>query len=333
VPDGIDEEEVSAFIKRIISQKEAGLTPGFRERVEAEAKAIVKQAELKGHQIIEEAKKKAEAEARKIVAQAEQKGHQIVDEAENRAIPEANKAIAEAEQKKHQSTEEVRKKAEVEASKIVAQAEQKGRQITDEIKKTAEVEASKIVAQAEQKGRQIIDEAKRKAEAKAKVNKTIAEAEQRARKIVEEAERTAAAPSAQRPQLIIKAAKEQVVPEAKDKEKLQEAVYPKQGELLIIPPVDFAQLEKLQTSLQQSSNFHVLATSGSGDGSIKISIHMDKPVPLAESLRELGIIEEAIEEQTLESHSLGSFVRKALHTRLPKRHDEQRVLVLLKKAQ
>jgi len=201
----------------------------------------------------------------------------------------------------------------------------------EEIKKKAEADASKMFKGAEQKGRQIMEEAKKKAEAEA--SKIIAEAEQKARQIIEEAERIAAAPAAQRPQQIMKAVREKAASEAKGKVDQQEAAYKKRVEIVIIPPVDFAQLEKLRVSLQRFPDLRVLSTGGSPDGSTHISVMMDKPAPLAESLRKLEVIEEAIEEEQLDSHPLGDIMKKAMPSRSSKQREEQRVLVVLKRAQ
>jgi len=201
----------------------------------------------------------------------------------------------------------------------------------EEIKKKAEADASKMFKGAEQKGRQIIEEARKKAEAEA--SKIIAEAEQKARQIIEQAEKIAAAPPAQRPRQIMKAVREKAASEAKGKVDQQEAAYKKRVEIVIIPPVDFAQLEKLRVSLQRFPDLRVLSTGGSPDGSTHISVMMDKPAPLAESLRNLEVIEEAIEEEQLDSHPLGDIMKKAMPSRSSKQREEQRVLVVLKRAQ
>jgi len=202
----------------------------------------------------------------------------------------------------------------------------------EEIKKKAEADASKMLKGAEQKGRQIIEEAQKKAEAQA--SKIIAEAEQKARQIMEEAERIAAAPAAQRPQQIMKTVKEKTASEAKGKVDQQEAAYKKRVEIVIIPPVDFTQLERLRKSLQHFPGLRVLAIGGSPGGGTQISISMDKPAPLAESLRGMDIVEEAIEEDLLDSHPLGDFVKQATPGHPTKRpSDEQRILVVLKRSQ
>jgi len=176
------------------------------------------------------------------------------------------------------------------------------------------------------------EEIKKKAEAEA--SKIIAEAEQKARQIIEEAERIAAAPAAQRPQQIMKAVKEKAASEAKGKADQQGAAYKKRVEIVIIPPVDFAQLERLRKSLQHLPGLRVLAIGGSPGGGTQISILMDKPAPLAESLRGMDVVEEAIEEELLDSHPLGDFVKQATPGYPAKRPpDEQRILVVLKRAQ
>jgi len=318
----------------------------IKKKAEADASNILKGAEQKGRQIIEDAKKKADAEASKTFKEAEQKGRLIIEEAKKKADAEASKTLKDVEQKGRLIIEEAKKKAGSQAtvSKPAQDTDQKTRQIMEDARVKAEAEASKIIAQAEQKGRQIIEEAKKKAGDQAKAGKPaadpesrasaiIAEAEQKARHIIEEAERIAAAPAAQRPQQIMKAVKEKAASEAKGKADQQEAAYKKRVEIVIIPPVDFAQLERLRTSLQRLPDLRVLAIGGSPGGGTQISLSMDKPAPLAESLRGIDVVEEAIEEELLDSHPLGDSLKKATPRRPTKRPpDEQRILVVLRRA-
>jgi vacuolar-type H+-ATPase subunit H len=329
----------------------------IKKKAEADASKMLKEAEQKGRQIIEQAIKKADAEAGKALKDAEQKGRQIIEEAKKKAANESVNAIKEVEQKARQIIEEARKKAEAEANKITKEAEQKGRLIIDEAKKKAqgklpetaldaeqkgrqiieeaskkaEAEVSKIIAEAQQKARQITDEAKKKPGVEAKPDRVIVDAEQRARQIIEEAEKIAAASSPQRPSLIMKAVREKADPEMKAKQ--QEAAVTKRAELLIIPPVDFPQLQKLRLSLQQTPSLRVTSVGGSLDGGTQISVTMEKPVPLADVVRSIAVVEEAVEEEALDSHPLGDFLKKAIPARPSKRRDEQRILIVLKRAQ
>jgi len=203
--------------------------------------------------------------------------------------------------------------------------------ITEDARKKADAEAGKIIAEAQQKVRLITEDAKSKADVGAKANKIIAEAEQKARHIIEEAEKIAAAPAEQRPQLAAKAVREQATPETKGKTE-QPASFKKRVEIVIAPPVDFAQLEKLRTYLQRLPDLRILSIGGSPAGGTQISMAMDKPAPIVESLRKMDAVQEAIEEEMFASHPLGDILKKAMPGSQAKRSpEEQRVLVVLKK--
>jgi len=58
---------------------------------------------------------------------------------------------------------------------------------------------------------------------------------------------------------------------------------------------------------------------------------MEEPIPLADELRKMGAIEEAIEEELLDSHPLGDFVKQVMPARSSKRRGIQRILVVLKR--
>lgn len=316
------------------------------KKAETDASRILKEAEQNGRLIIEEAKKKADAVAGKTLKEAEQRGRLIIEEAKKKADAEANKILKEVEQKGRKIIEEASKKAEsqIKAGKPAPDIDQKTRQILDEARKKAEAEANKITAEAEQKGRQIIEEAQKVAASQAKAGKTtpdveiksnqiIAEAEQKARQIIEEAEIISAVPADQRTRQIIKAIKEKAYLDTKGKSQQPKAAYKKRVEIVVIPPVDFAQLEKLRTSLQRLPSLRILSIGGSPGGGTQISIMMDKPAPIVESLIRMDFVEEAIEEELFDSHSLGDFLKKAMPGPQAKRPpDEQRVLVVLKRA-
>ena len=318
----------------------------IKKKAEADASRILKEAEQKGRLIIEEAKKKADAVAGKTLKEAEQRGRLIIEEAKKKADAEANKILKEVEQKGRQIIDEAGKKAEsqIKAGKPAPDIDQKARQILEEVRVKAEAEANKITGEAEQKGRRIIEEAQKVAAAQVKAgkpapdvesksNEIIAEAEHKARQIIEEAERIAAAPADQRTQQIIKAVKEKANLDTKGKSQQPKAAYKKRVEIVVTPPVDFAQLEKLRTSLQRLPSLRILSIGGSPGGGTQISIMMDKPAPIVESLIQMEFVEEAIEEDVLDSHPLGDFLRKVMPGPQAKRPpDEHRVLVVLKRA-
>jgi hypothetical protein len=100
----------------------------------------------------------------------------------------------------------------------------------------------------------------------------------------------------------------------------------------VAPPVDLAQLGKFRTSLQLLPNLHILSIDGSPGGETQISITMDEPAPIAALLTVIDVVEEAIAEELIDSNPLGNTLRKAVSgLRAERHHDEQRVLVILKK--
>ena len=102
---------------------------------------------------------------------------------------------------------------------------------------------------------------------------------------------------------------------------------------MVLPPVDHAQLEKLRTSLQRLPGLRILSLGGSPGSGTQISVTMDKPVPLDETLLKMDVVEEAIAEDLLDTHPLGDFLLKSILARQTKRSSgEQRFLVVLKKA-
>jgi vacuolar-type H+-ATPase subunit H len=292
----------------------------------------------------EEIKKKAEAEANKIVKEAEKKGRLIIEAAKKKADALSGEVLREVEQKGRLIIEEARKTAESQIKSAQPAPDQKARQILEEARTNAEAEASKITTEAEQKGRLIIEEAQKVAaqaragkpatDPESRASKIIAEAEQKARQIIEEAERMAAAPATQRPQHPMKAVEKKTTLETKNKAQQPKAPHRKHVDIVVAAPVDFAQLEKFRTSLHRLHGLRIVSIGGSPGGGTQISITMDKPAPLAENLNAIDVVEEAVEEELLDSHPLRDFLRKVMPTPVTKRPpDKQRVLVVLKRIQ
>jgi vacuolar-type H+-ATPase subunit H len=323
-------EADAARILMQAEQKGQQIIEEAQKKANAETSKSLKDAEQKGRQLIEEAQKKANAESINIIKATEQKGRQIIEEAKKNAEAETNKMLKDAEQKGRQIIEEAKKKAESKYKSLKAAEDtgQQGSQIIEEARKKAEADASKIIAEAQQKARQITEEAKKK-HGKATPDKVIVDAEQRARQIIEEAEKIAAASSPQRQAFIMKAVREKADPETKALQ--QEATTHNRFELYVIPPIDFSQLYKLRLSLQQIPSVRVLSTGGSPYGGTKISLTMGRPGPLADAVRELDVVEEAVEDKALDSHPLGDFLKKSLPKQHSKSRDEQRILVVLKR--
>jgi len=215
-------------------------------------------------------------------------------------------------------TSAMAKNAEAEILKTLEEAEHKLHWAIEESRKTANEEASKTFNELEQKVRQIIQEAVEIAEAV--VAGIVAQAEDKAQQIIEEAKKKA--------EIIEKAAWETA-----DEGEKRKAAHKRRVELVIIPPVDFVQLEKLRVSLQQLANVRILSMWGNSDGGASIFVLTERPVSLIPDLRKIDVVDEAIEidEVLLDSDLISKFVKNNLPLRPSKHTDEQRVLVLLKR--
>ncbi len=216
-------------------------------------------------------------------------------------------------------TSAMAKNAEAEILKMLEEAEQKLHRTIEEARKTANEEASKTFKELEQKVRQIIQEAVKIAEAVA--TRIVAQAEEKAQQIIEEARKKA--------QIMERAALEMEGEGGKPK-----AAHKQRVELVIIPPVDFVQLEKLRLSLQRLAHLRILSMWGTADGGASIFAVTEKEASLIPDLRKIEVVEEALEidEVLLDSDLISKFVKNNLPLRPSKRDGEQRVLVLLKKA-
>ena len=330
------EADISKLIAK--DEKEARqIIEGAKKNIdtEAEASKIVSQAVKTGLQIVVEAAQEAEKEANKIVSRAEQKAHHIIEEATKKKETEANRIVAQAQTKGLQIIEQATKKAEDEANKIVTQAMQTMLQIVVEAVKKVETETedSKMVAQAQQTGRKFIEAAKDTVDTKASADTKIIDAYKKTQPFPEKIETVAVTSPAPKSLHVAKTTTEKSAPKAKAKDKKATEVSYKQAEVVIVPPVDFAQLEKLRMSLQKLRNTRLLTTEGYPDGRTSISVLFYTPATLIPDLKDIEVVEEAIEEESLDSHPLSEIVKKALPPRRPsKRKGEQTILVVLKRA-
>ena len=211
------------------------------------------------------------------------------------------------------------KNAEAEMLKMLEAAEQKLHRTIEEARKTASEEASKAFRELEQKVRQVIRETVKIAEADA--TRIVAQAEEKAQQIVEEARKKA--------QMMERAALE-----AEGEGDKRKAAHKRRVELVIIPPVDFVQLEKLRLSLQQLAHLRILSMWGTADGGASIFAATEKQASIIPDLRKIDVVEEALEmdEALLNSDLMSQFIKNNLPLRPSKRDGEQRVLLLLKKA-
>jgi vacuolar-type H+-ATPase subunit H len=215
-------------------------------------------------------------------------------------------------------TAAIRKNAEAQVLKMLETAEQKLHQIIEEARKAANQEASKTFKELEQKVFWIIQETMKIAEADAA--RIVTQAEEKAQQIIEEAKEKAEI-------------MEKAILEMEDEGEKPKAAHGRRVELVIIPPVDFVQLEKLRVSLHQLANLRILSMWGNSDGGASIFALTERPDSLIPDLRNIDVIDEAMEidEELLDSDLIKDFVKKNMPLRPSKRTDEQRILVLLKR--
>jgi vacuolar-type H+-ATPase subunit H len=215
-------------------------------------------------------------------------------------------------------TAAIRKNAEAQVLKMLETAEQKLHQIIEEARKAANQEASKTFKELEQKVFWIIQETMKIAEADAA--RIVTQAEEKAQQIIEKAKEKAEI-------------MEKAILEMEDEGEKRKAAHGRRVELVIIPPVDFVQLEKLRVSLHQLANLRILSMWGNSDGGASIFALTERPDSLIPDLRNIDVIDEAMEidEELLDSDLIKDFVKKNMPLRPSKRTDEQRILVLLKR--
>lgn len=217
-------------------------------------------------------------------------------------------------------TRAVGKNAEAEILNMLDTAEQRLHQIIEEARKAASEETSKTFKELEQTVRQIIYETVKMAEADAQ--RIVAQAEERAQQIIEEAKKKAEA-------------MEKAILEMEGDGEKRKATHKRRVELVIIPPVDFVQLEKLRVSLQQLAGLRILSMWGNSDGGSSIFAVTERQASLIADLRKIDVVDEAIgvDEELLASDLISDFVKKNLPLRPSKRDDERRVLVMLKRTE
>ncbi len=217
-------------------------------------------------------------------------------------------------------TRAVSKNAEAEILNMLETAEQRLHQIIEEARKAASEETSKTFKELEQTVRQIIYETVKMAEADAQ--RIVAQAEEKGQQIIEEAKKKAEA-------------MEKAILEFENDGEKRQAIRKRRVELVIIPPVDFVQLEKLRMSLQQLAGLRILSMWGNSDGGSSIFAVTDRQASLIADLRRIDVVDEAIEvdEELLASDLISDFVKKNLPLRPSKQDGELRVLVMLKRAE
>ena len=213
---------------------------------------------------------------------------------------------------------QVEKTATAEITKMIDVAELRVHRAIEEASKIANEEATKTCSELKLKLLQIIREAVKMAETDATV--ILAQAEAKAQRIIQEATQKAEA-------------MERAILEAEVLSEKRKAGHKRRIELVIIPPVDYTQVEKLRLLLHQQSNFRILSMWGNADGGVSIYAVTEMESSVILELRKIDVVEEAIEidETLLGSDLISQFVKYNLPLRPSKRDGEQRVLLLLKK--
>jgi vacuolar-type H+-ATPase subunit H/membrane protein implicated in regulation of membrane protease activity len=180
----------SGYVLKPAQQKGEQIIEQARKQANDEATEILNMVEENGRLMISEAVKVAEAEAARLLGQAQQEAREIVAKAreqaqsfESRAIPQNGEQIGQA------AREAKNVVIESQLGTTMTQAVDTGFSIVVEATKKAETEANMIIAQAKETGRQIIEEATRKREGEA--NKIVSQAQETGRQIIEEATRKA----------------------------------------------------------------------------------------------------------------------------------------------
>ena len=69
-------------------------------------------------------------------------------------------------------------------------------------------------------------------------------------------------------------------------------LYEKAINLVLMPPVDVLQTQSLEKELHQVQNLRVLLTSGSADRNVRIVVSAEQPIPLADVLSQIPIVEQ-----------------------------------------
>ena len=245
---------------------------------------------------------------------------------------EAGLAPAEAEERAKQIADEAMSKAEANAGRIIAEAEEQAKRIKDEANEQVQraIEEAKQSAQVEAQA--IIDQAKSDAIDEA-IN-MVTEYEEKARQLLEDAQAVVSAPAQERPRHILRALRGKAELDAAagvEGEKAPELVA-KKVELVMVPPVSFQQMKRLRTDLQGIPGLRIMATGGSIESGATITVVTEEAMAMTEVLGKLPIVEDAVEEEFLDAHPMGDFLRQGLPKRSfsMRRKAVPRLLVLLR---
>ena len=101
-------------------------------------------------------------------------------------------------------------------------------------------------------------------------------------------------------------------------------------DLVIVPPVEFAQLMRLERALRQVPGVRILGTGGSAGGGARMSLSFKEIADPLGMLRDLPPVEEVVSEEQLAAHPLGEMLQKVAGKQ--PRTPGKRLFVLLSKA-
>ncbi len=131
VREGLDRDEVEAFIQKLKEDHKPAMEPGYVASLKKLAEQTVIEADKMGMAIKEEARRDAEAQASKIISEAQQKARQIIEEAvgtSTAASTETANIMRAAGEKAAQIEERAKEEADrmVERSREIVQKEIEG---------------------------------------------------------------------------------------------------------------------------------------------------------------------------------------------------------------
>ena len=135
--------------------------------------------------------------------------------------------------------------------------------------------------------------AKEKAKREAEEAKKAEQAEAKAKKEAELAAKEKAKREAEE-------AKERAKREAEEAKKAKQALraelYEGMVKLVVVPPIDLGQMEKLEKDLRQVEDLRLVLVGGSVDEGSQIVVSAGKPIPLIDILREMPPVEQVVKK-------------------------------------
>ena len=82
----------------------------------------------------------------------------------------------------------------------------------------------------------------------------------------------------------------------KAEEALRAELYEGMVKLVVVPPIDLGQMEKLEKDLRQVEDLRLVLVGGSVDEGSQIVVSAGKPIPLIDILREMPPVEQVVKK-------------------------------------